>query len=397
MRLTNLTDNHPWNLVLSKEDSQEPEIWEKLKELHLFGEIKPGDRISTDTGDITNNLSRLANMFPGEYRVIESAVADGNFQQGLLRISPSSTANICHEMPASIEQLESQLHEHGHILIRTGQPLHEGKIIELIGGREKLMNYQHGLNERKKVPNSILSDVTPWSKEEEILPHNELSHHIEFPKYVCFICKQPAQYGGETTIYDCQQAFANLSPSLKKAATQKHVIFVRKHVEQRNHKKYDSSWQSILAKNSEEAIAHWTKLGYTCVLHRESENGNMIDVVETQLKRPLAYRYKGKTCLHASIVGAASYWYRQLLGDKKPQMELKWEDGEPFSEAQFQEMEKAIKSARIFYNDWQKNDLLILDNLRIAHGRLPFIGKRLVGILMGGKASFEFKENEWIV
>ncbi len=97
MRLTNLTHNHPWDLVLSKEDSQQPEIWEKLKELH------------------------------------------------------------CNEMPASTEQLESQLNEHGHILIRTGQPLNEDKIVELIGGRERLMNYKHGLNERKKVPDSIFS------------------------------------------------------------------------------------------------------------------------------------------------------------------------------------------------------------------------------------------------
>ena len=157
MRLTNLTHNHSWDLVLSKEDSQQPEIWEKLKELHILGEIKPGDRISTETGDLTNNLSRLAKMFAGEYRVIDRTLADGNFQQELLRISPSSTANICNEMPASTEQLESQLNEHGHILIRTGQPLNEDKIVELIGGRERLMNYKHGLNERKKVPDSIFS------------------------------------------------------------------------------------------------------------------------------------------------------------------------------------------------------------------------------------------------
>ncbi|AOY80722.1 TauD/TfdA family dioxygenase [Moorena producens JHB] len=257
MRLTNLTNNHPWDLVLSKEDSQQPETWEKLKKLHILEEIKPGDRISTETGDITNNLGRLAKMFAGEYRVIDHTLADGNFKQELLRISPSSTANICHEIPASTEQLESQLNEHGHILIRTGQPLNEGKILELIGGTERLMNYKNGLNQRKKVPDSIFSDVTPWSKEEEILPHNELSHHTEFPKYVSFICKQPAQYGGETTIYDCQQAFANLSPSFQKQATEINVIFVRKHVEQRNHKKYDSSWQAILAKNSKDAIAYW--------------------------------------------------------------------------------------------------------------------------------------------
>ncbi|MBC6472737.1 MAG: TauD/TfdA family dioxygenase [Hormoscilla sp. GM102CHS1] len=231
MKLTNLTCDHPWYLVLSKEDSQQPDVWEKLKELHILGKIKPGDRISTETGDVKNNiLGRLAKMFAGEYRVIGRTIADGNVQQELLRIAPSNAVNICNKIPASTEQLESQLNEHGHILIRTGQSLNEEKIIELIGGTERLMNYKHGLNERKKIRNSIFSDVTPWSKQEEILPHNELSHHTEFPKYVCFTCKQPTQYGGETTIYDCEQAFANLSPSFQKDATERNVIFVRKHV-----------------------------------------------------------------------------------------------------------------------------------------------------------------------
>ncbi len=79
-------------------------------------------------------------------------------------------------------------------------------------------------------------------------------------------------------------------------------------------------------------------------------------------------------------------------------MELKWDNGRTLPEEQLQEMEEAIKSARIFYYDeWQKNDLLILDNLRIVHGRLPFVGERLVGVLMGRKACFKFTANGWIV
>ena len=60
-------------------------------------------------------------------------------------------------------------------------------------------------------------------------------------------------------------------------------------------------------------------------------------------------------------------------------------------------MHGALKSARIVYNNWQENDVLILDNLRIAHGRLPFMGKRVLGTLMAEKTHFEFKGNEWIV
>ncbi|MDY7002853.1 MAG: TauD/TfdA family dioxygenase [Cyanobacteriota bacterium] len=309
-------------------------------------------------------------------------------------------ANICNTIPASTEQLIDQLSEHGHILIRMDMPLNEDKIIELIGGRENLMSYnEYGTQEREKISGSQFINVTNWRKDLELPPHTELTHHTDFPQYVCFICKQPAQYAGETTIYDCEKAFANLTPSFQQEAMEKNVIFVKKYVKKQNHKKYDFSWEKVLGKNStaEEAVSHWTKLGYTCSMYQESENGSTIDIVEIQIKRPIAYHYKGKVCLHSSIIGVAPYWYKETWGDKEPQIIVKWEDGNLLSDEQFRNMEKVFRSARIFYNNYQKNDVLILDNLRIAHGRLPFKGERVVGILMGGKASFEFQENKWIV
>ncbi len=199
-------------------------------------------------------------------------------------------------------------------------------------------------------------------------------------------------------MYDCQQAFANLSPSSQKEAIERNVIFARKYVKQRNHPRY-SSWQQMFNENMtvEEVIAQWTKLGYTCLLSEKSKSREIIDIVETHIKRPIAYNYNGKTCFHASIVGAATYWYQEVWKGKEPQVMVKSENGELYPEAQVQEMEEAIKSARIFYDNWQENDVLILDNLRIAHGRLPFRGDRVVGILMGGKRHFEFQENGWVV
>ncbi|NET09741.1 MAG: TauD/TfdA family dioxygenase [Symploca sp. SIO2B6] len=365
--------------------------------LHIKGEIKPGDRLVTRVGTKIDNLKRLASMFAGEYQATHSNLPHGDAQTELLRLSPSITANMCNELPESTDELENQMEDCGFLLVRNGFPLDEDKIVQLMGGSENLIDYGHGLNARAKVPSSIFSYVTPWSEELDILPHNELSHHIEFPRYVCFMCKQPAQYGGETTIYDCEKAFASLSPTSQQAALEKSIIFVRKHVGRRNHKKYSSCWQDISAKTGQEAMGHWLKLGYHCSLSYEHEDGELVEVLETQMKRPLAYWYKGKPCLHASIVGAASYWYQQVPGKQAPQMQVMWEGGEALIEAQFREMEKAIKSARIFYcAQWQTHDLLILDNLRISHGRLPFLGKRLVGLLMGGKAHFEAKSGRWI-
>ena len=54
-------------------------------------------------------------------------------------------------------------------------------------------------------------------------------------------------------------------------------------------------------------------------------------------------------------------------------------------------------SARISYGGWQKHDVLILDNPRVAHGRLPFIGNRVIGVLMTQPAHFTVADAQWTV
>ena len=397
MKLANLCSKHPWNLILHQQDLENSDTFETLKQLHISGEIQTGDKISSYSKILPNILEQLAKLFPGEYQFNEHTLSNQTVCQQILRVSPPVTSNVFEELPISRKQLDKELSEHGYALFRTEHPFDENQIAELIGGKNNLINYKHGLNARNRISHSFFSYVTSWSQKEEILPHNELSHHTEFPKYVCFMCKQPAQHGGETTIYDCEQAFKNLSSTCQQEIRGRNVVFVRKHVEQRDHEEYDSSWQDISARSSQDAIAHWENLGYTCLLYQEDYKGTPINVLETQLERPFVYHYQGRTCLNASVVGAAAYWYRQVMGDKKPQISLQWSDRKPLPEKLLHEMEEAVKLARIFYFDrWRENDLLILDNLRVAHGRLPFLGDRLVGILMGTKARFKSQANEWI-
>lgn len=378
--LTSPPKNRPWDLVLSEDEAQQIESFDKLKELHLLGNIRYGDQISAVSGHFAKNLGRLNAMFPGEYQIIKH-----HDNQKLLRIAPQITTNICHEMPNSTKQLDELLSETGYVVIRTNQPLDEVQVMHLVGGQDGLVSYTHGMNKREQISNSLFSYVTPWSQESEILPHNELTHHTEFPKYLCFASKQHAPFGGETTLYDCEQAFANLSPDFQKKALAQNIVFTRRHSERQR-------------KNTATTMARWRSVGYSCTQYEEQEGGEIVDIIETQLVRPIAYHYQDKICLHTSIVGAAAYWYKEVLKNERPQMTLAWENGEPLSDQQFLELEIATKAARIFYSgERQAGDLIILDNLRVSHGRQPFIGERKVGILMGGKMGFELSDTGWHV
>jgi len=92
-------------------------------------------------------------------------------------------ANICHQIPESPAELSNHLNKHGHIIIRTNKPINEEQIIELIGGHENLMSYnEYGIQEREQISGSKFVNVTLWRKDLELPPHNELTHHTEFPQ-----------------------------------------------------------------------------------------------------------------------------------------------------------------------------------------------------------------------
>lgn len=389
---------HPWHIALSKEHSESRAILRKLTELHIKGELQPGDVLTTIKSSSVNNVGHWANMFAGEYEVSEQSLPNGQIRQTLTRIEPVINANILDQAPASSEELEAELREFGHVLIRSGKPLDEGRVLELLIGNGQAMDYRYGNTARKKIKGSSSLQVTPWPKELSILPHSELTYHTEFPKNMSFICKTPASYGGETSIYDCAKAFESLSPDFQRKASRHNVIFRKRYVKAVDHGRYPS-WQQVVGEDTthEDLIDHVSSMGYHCVVFQLEENGSMTTVVETQLTRPMVYEHQGKPCLHSSVVGIAPYWYQEVWPGKEPPLTATWDNGEPFSFEELRQMEEALLSARIFYNNWQKHDVMILDNPRIAHGRLPFIGERVIGALMAQPAQFTRSNGHWAV
>jgi len=378
---------HNQGILLYTDKSSSYKSLEEIEQLHLLGGIQSQAKLFAYTDELAEGLDKFRTLFPEEYQLCKHVRKKGETHYELQKISPVFNTKVLYEMPDSIASLQKHLCDQGYVLIRLSKPLDERQLLKLIGGEDELLDYRNGLNQRDEMPGSIFSYVTQWSPSSEILPHNELSHHPVFPRWVCFFSKTPAEYGGETTLFDCAQAFEKLSHTTQQELLSEDIIFIRQHPLNAS----DLSKQSVNQK-----ITYWENAGYECKLISETVNGELCEFIETRLARPMVYYHKGQACLHASIVGVAAYWYRSVMPDQKPQLVLQWKHGSPFPDVKFRELEEAVKSARIFYcNHPQANDLIILDNLRIAHGRTPFIGNRAVGILMSGSASFSFESCRW--
>ncbi len=390
---------HPWQIKLSEEDSDNKDIYQKLVELHIKEKLQPGDKIIGFKSGSLHNISYFAKMFQGEYKIDDKPAYQGKIVQQLTRIAPVVNANIKSNFPESSAMLENELKTHGHVLIRSGKPIDETKVLDSIKGTGKPMDYnRYGTTTRKKIKNSKALQVTPWAKEVILPAHNEMTHHTEFPKNMAFLCKEPAQYGGETAIYDCAKAFENLSPDMQQKISSRNVICRKRYVESASDLRY-ISWKQVLGENTtrKQAMEHFSNLGYQCHSIQEEEDGKTLDILEIHLLRPMVYQYRGKTCLHASMVPLTPFWYWQIWPGKTPPLMVTWEDGQLLSYEEFYELDEAVLKARIHYDGWKKYDVLIVDNPRVAHGRLPYSGERLMGGLMAQPARFTENEERWQV
>ena len=57
-------------------------------------------------------------------------------------------------------------------------------------------------------------------------------------------------------------------------------------------------------------------------------------------------------------------------------------DGTPISASDLDEVREAYRRAIVIF-PWQEGDLLLVDNMKVAHGRKPFSGPRRVVVAMG--------------
>jgi alpha-ketoglutarate-dependent taurine dioxygenase len=240
--------------------------------------------------------------------------------------------------------------------------------------------YVHGNSPRTKVGGNVYTS-TEYPQEYTISMHNEMSYAHAWPTRLAFYCEVTPGGGGATPVADAARWLAALDDEVREAFAGG-VRYV-----QNLHDGYGlgKSWQDTFETKErgdvEEFLsgtgAEWTwrrdgSLRVESV--RPSTTRHPVTGVEVWFNQADQWHPAGLGDDTAAELAAI------LPEDELPQM-VKFADGSPIpAEYVTQIRERGLAVAVDV--DWRRGDLLLIDNVLLAHGRRPFTGDRRVLVAM---------------
>jgi alpha-ketoglutarate-dependent taurine dioxygenase len=285
------------------------------------------------------------------------------------------------------ELLEEKLRKHGGILFRgfnlQGPEDLEGFIRAASG---ESLEYRERSSPRTAVQGNIYTS-TDYPADQPIFLHNENSYQKEWPRKIFFFCRQAPGAGGETPIADVRKVLARISPEIRDRFAERRWMYVRNFGDG-----FGLAWQTVFQSTDKEAIErHCQDKGITV----EWKDGDRLRTraVRTALARhPVTGElvwFNHATFFHVSTLSPA---VREALMEEFEDGELPantyYGDGTPIEPEVMEHLREAYRAETVAF-PWQKGDLLMLDNMLVAHGRAPYSGAREILVGMAEPVSQE--------
>ena len=276
--------------------------------------------------------------------------------------------------------LEEKLAEHGAILFR-GFAVDSPPVFESFATTVCSDLYQeNGEHPRESVSGNVATPVF-YPPEEKLLWHNENTFNLRWPMKIFFCCARPADQGGETPLVDSGAVFDRIRPEVREKFLEKGVMYVRNYGVG-----LGLSWREVFqVEDKAEAEQH-------CRENRIDFEWGPEERLRTRAVRPAAGPHPGSGRM--SWFNQAQHFHTACLDEAtRRSMEAIYEedemprncyygDGSVIEDSVMEEILAIYEDLEISF-PWRKGDVLLVDNMRVAHGRNPYVGERKLLVAMG--------------
>jgi alpha-ketoglutarate-dependent taurine dioxygenase len=221
---------------------------------------------------------------------------------------------------------------------------------------------------------------TPYPADKSILFHNESSHMHRWPMKIMFYCVKAAEGKGATPIIDCRETYKALDLALVRRFTDKKLMYVRNFIEG-----LDVSWQQFFQTSKKERVEEYCRNASIGFEWKSESHLRTWQICPAVVKHP----YTGEmvffnqiqlhhiSCLDPDVRASMLSMFSQ---EDLPR-NVYYGDGTPIEDSVVQEIGELYEKVAVRFR-WQASDVIILDNMMIAHARDPFEGTRKILVAM---------------
>jgi alpha-ketoglutarate-dependent taurine dioxygenase len=280
----------------------------------------------------------------------------------------------------NVELIKARLRTVGAVLLRgfklpTVEEFEEG--LNIVAG--DLVEYSYRSTPRAQVSGKIYTS-TEYPAHQTIPLHNEMSYTRQWPMILGFFCMRPAEEGGETPLADSRKVFARIDPEIRDRFIRRQVRYVRNYGDD-----LDLSWQDVFQTSDPLVVEEYCRAAGIEWKWKPNQRLNTAQVCQAVARHPQTGAEVWFNQAHLFHVSSLEPEVRDALrdaaGDELPRNTF-YGDGSIIDDEDLESVRRVYEAEKVVF-PWQLGDVLLVDNMLVAHGRRPYRGERKIVVGMG--------------
>jgi alpha-ketoglutarate-dependent taurine dioxygenase len=243
----------------------------------------------------------------------------------------------------------------------------------------ELLDYTFGSTPRSHLQSRIYTS-TEYPAHQHIPLHNEQSYTLEWPLKIWFHCAQAAPEGGSTPLADSREVLRRIPAAIRERFTAKRVMYVRNYGNG-----LDVPWQKVFGTSDRAEVERFCRqAGIACEWKPDGElrTRQVCQAVATHPRTGEAVWFNQAHLFHVSNLDpAAREALLAVFAEEDLPRNALYGDGSPIEPEALEAIRGAYAQASVEFA-WREGDVLLVDNMLVAHGRAPFRGPRKVLVAM---------------
>lgn len=277
--------------------------------------------------------------------------------------------------------LEKCLEKHGGVLLRNFHltSLSEfNRIVQILC--PELLDYVYRSTPRSKLGGKIYT-ATEYPADRVIPLHNENAYSRSWPNKIFFFSVIVASEGGETPIADSRNVYKRIDQQIRNKFEKHGVMYIRNYT-----KGIDLSWQEVFQTEQKEDVEQYCKKhDIDFEWKKGAPELTTTQVCQATLTHPITQEKVWFNQAHLFHISSLNEESRRSLikelGEHNCPRNALYGNGEPFEPEVLNHIREAYAQETMQFK-WQKGDIMMLDNILMAHGREPYKGERKVAVAM---------------